>query len=228
MLEVTATILVVDDDPVNRDLLCRRLVRVGYVAPQAASGQEALDMIAETPDDLVLLDVEMPHMSGLSVLHTIRRDRTRRRGCRCSWLRRATRATTSSRRSTSGPTTTSPSRSTSRWPSRASAPTCRAGSRGAAAGQARNGYALAAGLSSTGCGTGSRRPTRLYFSTRWKAILGHEDDEIGNRPEEWFDRVHPEDAARVQRDIERTWRARRRTSKANTASGTSPAPSAGC
>jgi diguanylate cyclase (GGDEF)-like protein/PAS domain S-box-containing protein len=35
----------------------------------------------------------------------------------------------------------------------------------------------------------------VYFSPRWKAMLGHCDDEIGNRPEEWQARVHPSDVA---------------------------------
>jgi PAS domain S-box-containing protein len=46
--------------------------RAGYEVRLAASGQEALSVIAQTPIDLVLLDVVMPGMSGLDVLRTLR------------------------------------------------------------------------------------------------------------------------------------------------------------
>jgi diguanylate cyclase (GGDEF)-like protein/PAS domain S-box-containing protein len=39
------------------------------------------------------------------------------------------------------------------------------------------------------------------FSTRWKALLGYEDGEIGTSPDEWFGRVHPDDAGRLRAAI---------------------------
>ncbi|MDX1501214.1 MAG: EAL domain-containing protein [Thermoanaerobaculia bacterium] len=42
---------------------------------------------------------------------------------------------------------------------------------------------------------------RIYLSPRWKAIVGHDDDEIDDRPEEWFERVHPADLARLESEI---------------------------
>jgi diguanylate cyclase (GGDEF)-like protein/PAS domain S-box-containing protein len=42
----------------------------------------------------------------------------------------------------------------------------------------------------------------VYYSPRWKAMLGFEDGEVGNSPEEWFSRIHPEDEARVKQEIE--------------------------
>lgn len=39
---------------------------------------------------------------------------------------------------------------------------------------------------------------RLYFSPMWKAMLGYQENEIGNHPDEWRGRLHPEDAARCQ------------------------------
>ncbi|MBV2134131.1 diguanylate cyclase [Pseudomonas sp. MAP12] len=39
---------------------------------------------------------------------------------------------------------------------------------------------------------------RLYFSPAWKALLGHAEDEIGDSPEEWRSRLHPDDAERCQ------------------------------
>ena len=68
-------ILVVDDEPNNRDMLARRLERRGYSVEQAEDGVTALRMIEAERFDLVLLDVMMPGMSGLEVLDALRRDR---------------------------------------------------------------------------------------------------------------------------------------------------------
>jgi CheY-like chemotaxis protein len=69
---VRATLLVVDDNLLNREMLGRRLERAGYGVVVAASGKEALDIMGRTSVDLVLLDVMMPEMSGLDVLTRIR------------------------------------------------------------------------------------------------------------------------------------------------------------
>ncbi|MGH9868542.1 MAG: putative bifunctional diguanylate cyclase/phosphodiesterase [Candidatus Polarisedimenticolia bacterium] len=42
---------------------------------------------------------------------------------------------------------------------------------------------------------------RLYLSPRWKTMLGFAEEEIGDRPAEWLDRVHPEDSERVREGI---------------------------
>ena len=42
----------------------------------------------------------------------------------------------------------------------------------------------------------------VYFAPRWKAITGYTNGEIGDSPEDWLGRVHPEDAERVQAEIE--------------------------
>lgn len=65
-------LLVVDDEPLNRDMLKRRLERQGYTVTCAASGIEALDMIGAGGVDLLLLDLQMPEMNGHDVLRVIR------------------------------------------------------------------------------------------------------------------------------------------------------------
>ncbi|MCZ6873486.1 MAG: response regulator, partial [bacterium] len=69
---VQGTILVVDDNEMNRDMLARRLARRGYTVAVAEDGQQALQMIEAQPFDLVLLDIMMPGISGLDVLKTAR------------------------------------------------------------------------------------------------------------------------------------------------------------
>lgn len=68
-----STLLVVDDDPTNRDLLSRRLRQQGFSVTTAEDGAAALQALAAGPCDAVLLDVMMPGQSGLDVLAHIRR-----------------------------------------------------------------------------------------------------------------------------------------------------------
>jgi class 3 adenylate cyclase len=61
-------VLVVDDDEANRDVLNRRLGRMGYAVSQAANGREALEVLEAEPVDVVLLDLAMPEMDGFEWL----------------------------------------------------------------------------------------------------------------------------------------------------------------
>jgi putative two-component system response regulator len=65
-------ILIVDDDEQVRHLLIRLLAPQGYLVDEAASGEEAIELLAEHIPDLVLLDVHMPGRSGHEVLRRIR------------------------------------------------------------------------------------------------------------------------------------------------------------
>lgn len=69
-----ATVLVVDDTPVNRDILSRRVRREGYLVKTAEHGLDALEKLRAEPFDLVLLDVQMPVMDGPQVLEALRDD----------------------------------------------------------------------------------------------------------------------------------------------------------
>ncbi len=66
------TILVVDDDPSNRDVLTRRLGRMGYRTLAAVNGRQGLETIRAEHPDLVLLDLMMPEMNGYEVLEACR------------------------------------------------------------------------------------------------------------------------------------------------------------
>lgn len=62
-------------------------------------------------------------------------------------------------------------------------------------------YALAAKAANDGLWDWNLKTDQIYFSPRWKSMLGYEDAEIGNHPEEWFKRIHPEDLDRVKRAV---------------------------
>jgi serine/threonine protein kinase len=65
-------ILVVDDNQMNRDMLSRRLARRGYEVDVAEGGRAALEKLESGDFDLVLLDLQMPDLSGFEVLEVIR------------------------------------------------------------------------------------------------------------------------------------------------------------
>ena len=67
-------LLVVDDNETNREMLGRRLERQGYRVSMAADGCQALQMVAQEPFDLVLLDIMMPGMDGYGVLEKMKGD----------------------------------------------------------------------------------------------------------------------------------------------------------
>jgi len=63
----SSTILVVEDDAALRRVLERALVRQGYRVLAAASAETAYELLASEPADAVLLDVQLPTMSGLAL-----------------------------------------------------------------------------------------------------------------------------------------------------------------
>ncbi|HEY7218699.1 MAG TPA: sigma-54 dependent transcriptional regulator [Candidatus Binatia bacterium] len=67
-------ILLVDDEPLNLDLLEQELTHLGYGIEKAEGGRPALEMLAAAPVDLVLLDYQMPGMNGIEVLQEIKKN----------------------------------------------------------------------------------------------------------------------------------------------------------
>lgn len=73
-------VLIVDDDPVIRNLIAALLRRRGFVVAQAADGEEALILLGSSPNqggqseyDLLLIDLMMPKLSGWEVLEYIKK-----------------------------------------------------------------------------------------------------------------------------------------------------------
>jgi len=185
-------LLVVDDDESNRDLLSRRLERKGYRVQTAAGGAEALALIYRGSFDLILLDVEMPEMSGLEVLSQIRKI--------YSSLRLPVIMVTG--RSDSEDVVKSLSLGANdyitkpvdfpvavaristhlslKWTEEALL-------------KSEERYALAARGANDGLWDWDLIANAVYLSARWKSMLGYQDHEIGDRIEEWFNRVHPDD-----------------------------------
>jgi CheY-like chemotaxis protein len=58
------TILLVEDNEMNRDMLSRRLIRHGYTVHMAFDGQQGVDMAREIKPDIILMDMSLPVMDG--------------------------------------------------------------------------------------------------------------------------------------------------------------------
>jgi two-component system, cell cycle response regulator len=69
-------ILIVDDHEDNVEVIRARLEAGGYQIESAADGAEALERVRQSPPDLILLDVMMPHIDGIEVARRIKADET--------------------------------------------------------------------------------------------------------------------------------------------------------
>lgn len=65
-------ILVVDDDPHIREVVCFALEQAGHEIASVGTGEEALEAFARQPSDAVVLDVMLPQMDGLEVIRRLR------------------------------------------------------------------------------------------------------------------------------------------------------------
>ena len=68
------TILLAEDNAVNRELLREILETRGYTVLEACDGQQALQMIEQAPPDIVLMDIGMPILDGFATLSKIRQN----------------------------------------------------------------------------------------------------------------------------------------------------------
>jgi PAS domain S-box-containing protein len=200
MTERPSRLLVVDDDAVNRDLLSRRLVRAGYDVATAASGLEALGRLAQHDVDLVLLDVQMPQMSGLDVLEAIRSTPAPQRvAVLMVTAKDQSDDIVSALERGADDYITKPIDfpvALARIKTQLARKRLEDRSR-----ETEERFALVSAFLD-GLWDWKLTANEIYLSPRWKAIVGCEDAEVGTHPDEWFGRVHPADRARLQRDLD--------------------------
>jgi len=78
MAGLQAQILLVEDEPAQREILSYNLEAEGYAVRCAGNGEDAMQMIAEAPPDLVILDWMMPLMSGIEVCRQLKTNQATR------------------------------------------------------------------------------------------------------------------------------------------------------
>jgi len=69
-----ATILVVEDNEMNRDMLCRRLSRKGYSVLVAQDGVEGLSLARSQTPDLIIMDLSLPNVDGWEASRRLKAD----------------------------------------------------------------------------------------------------------------------------------------------------------
>lgn len=74
-----ATILLIEDNEMSRDMLSRRLERRGYTLITAADGEEGIHLAREQQPDLVLMDLSLPVLDGWDAARRMKSDETTKR-----------------------------------------------------------------------------------------------------------------------------------------------------
>jgi diguanylate cyclase (GGDEF)-like protein/PAS domain S-box-containing protein len=193
-------ILIVDDNEMNRDVLARRLERRGYHVSHAAGARELMERIKVDSIDLVLLDIEMPEISGLEALRQIRK--------MYSPIALPVIMVTARNQSEdivqaldlgANDYLTKPvdfvvalARVSTQLSHKRAQEELK---------ESEERYALAARGANDGLWDWNLSTNTIYFSARWKAMLGCQEDEIADKPEEWFERIHETDRKRVKDEI---------------------------
>jgi diguanylate cyclase (GGDEF)-like protein/PAS domain S-box-containing protein len=202
----TRPLLLVDDDPTNQDLLSRRLKRAGYSTELAGSGYEALDVLARREVELVLLDSMMPGLSGIDLLRQLRQrfSPARLPIIMVTALGESERVVEALNLGANDYISKPVDFPVALARIKAQLERKRAED---ALRQSEERYALAARGSNDGLWDWDLETERIFYSARWKAMLGYEESEIGDGPEEWLSRVHKEDRARLQGELAAHWAA---------------------
>jgi diguanylate cyclase (GGDEF)-like protein/PAS domain S-box-containing protein len=196
-MTVQPSLLVVDDNEANRDALSRRLRTRGYTVTEASDGAEGLALANSGAFDLVLLDIGMPGMNGLQVLEQIRHTRSRTELPVVMATARSQGADiVEAFRLGANDYVTKPidfpvalARIETHLAHQQAVRDLR---------DSEERYALAVQGANDGLWDWDLKRNTVYWSPRWKAILGCETSDLGAEPEEWFSRVHEDDMHRVR------------------------------
>src|SRR2546430_2906209 len=200
MNSIPGKLLIVDDNEMNRDMLARRLERKGYAVGVAESAQQLLEQIKREGADVVLLDIEMPDMSGLEALKTLREA--------YSPIELPVIMVTAKNQSEdivkaldlgandyitkAGDFTVTLARIATQLSHKRAQEALR---------ESEERYALAARGANDGLWDWNLLTHIMYFSPRWKSMLGYHEGEIGDKLEEWLDRIHDSDRERVKDEL---------------------------
>ena len=191
------SLLVVDDNRANRDLLSRRLALQGYRVTVAENGHEAVAHAERDAFDLILLDVEMPGVNGFAVLERLRQTRSQTQLPIIMVTGRTDDGDiVEAFRLGANDYVTKPidfpvalARIATHLSHKWTVEDLR---------DSEERYALAVRGANDGLWDWNLITQDVHWSPRWKAMLGYEDSEVSTSPDEWFKRVHHEDLARVQ------------------------------
>ena len=193
-------LLIVDDQEANVDLLCRRLERKGYTTTAALGGKEALALVETQSFDLVLLDIMMPDIDGMAVLKTLRqRHSASELPVIMVSAKSDNEAIVMALEFGANDYVSKPidfSVVLARIRTQLSRRRAEIALR-----ESEERFALAVRGANDGLWDWNLSTNEIYFSPRWKDMLGLNQNANDNKPDTWFALVHPEDRAQLQEDI---------------------------
>ena len=74
MMTVQGSLLLVDDEEMNRDMLSRRLIRRGFEVVFAVNGKQGVDLARSEKPDIILMDMSLPIMDGWEATRCVKSD----------------------------------------------------------------------------------------------------------------------------------------------------------
>lgn len=193
-------LLIVDDNELNRDMFARRLERKGYQALVADSARELAERVRQSGAELVLLDIEMPDVSGLDALRALREAYSPIE-LPIIMVTAKTQSEDVVKALAAGANdyVTKPidfAVAVARIATQLSLKRAQEALK-----ESEERYALAARGSNDGLWDWNVAANVIHFSPRWKAMLGFLENEIGESPEEWTERIHDADRQRVKQEL---------------------------
>ncbi|MBL8212409.1 MAG: EAL domain-containing protein [Bryobacterales bacterium] len=193
-------LLLVDDDPDARESMQRRLNRRGYNVVTADGGPAALELIGRERFELLLLDHNMPVMTGLELLQLLRGTYSQSElpivmltaQADSEHLLKAFELGANDYLTKPVDFEIAMVRIASQLARRQAEMALR---------ESEQRYQMAMRGSNDGLWDWDLVSNSIYFSTRWKGIAGYTDAEITSDPSEWWRRVHPADEPKVRRTL---------------------------
>jgi diguanylate cyclase (GGDEF)-like protein/PAS domain S-box-containing protein len=194
------SLLIVSNDPVNNNLMSQRLSKRGFSASAVESSKSALEWVRSHHIDLLLLDVEMRDIHGLEVLNTLRKNYSPAQLPIIMITGKATSEDAVKALASGANDYVSKPIDFPVVLARIQTQLSRKHAE-AALRESEERYALAARGANDGLWDWDLIAGKMHFSPRWKSMLGWEEHEISDNPNEWFIRIHPDDIERVRTDI---------------------------
>ncbi len=196
----TSSILVADDDPMIRFLAHQTLTDKSYEVLQAEDGKEALEIFEEKTPDLILCDVMMPIVDGFELCTSIR---AIKRGEHIPIVMLTGLNDSRSIKQAFSIGATDYCEKPVNWellPYKLNY-ILRASSTFSELQVSEERYSLVARGANDGLWDWDYKKDLVYFSPRWKSMLGFTEDAIGSDPMEWISRIHPDDKNHVINEL---------------------------
>lgn len=195
----SSSVLIVSDDLAGCQMLSRYLTREGLQVSIAADPEQALGLISKNTFDLVVLDVEATALSGLEVLRTIRKTYSLTDlpvvvigGLDHENIVKVLDAGANDYISKPFDFAAARVRIEAQLSLKHTQTALR---------EIEERFTLTARGANDGLWDWNLKTNEVYFSPRWKSMLGFEEDEISNQLDEWLRRIHPEDVDQFKKGM---------------------------